>query len=120
MNLNKQHHQFQKGDILKMDVASRSHVKDPYYVEVLYSNTTAERGEITLIVGIPGYNYFAMPVAEWAFEYHLPRMTKVGTTLTHRELLYNQDSLKDHNKVQDDPDRWYANFNLEKVLERGW
>lgn len=82
--------EFKKGDIIKMAVASRSHVIAPYYVLILEYNANAKDGEIKMITEIPGKHSLQMVVgSNW--EYHYPRMTKVGTLQTHAHLLLNQD-----------------------------
>ena len=83
---------FREGQILKMAVASRSHVRHPYYVLVTYYNENAIIGEIKMTTTIPGEHSLNMIVgSNW--EYHRPRMTIMGTNATHGYLLKNQLSL---------------------------
>ena len=78
---------FNKGDILKVEVGSRSHVIEPYYVLV-------EEGGgdgfsfITSIPGVMKRSWCNAKAPE--YEYHKNRCLKVGTTETHGHLLYNQ------------------------------
>lgn len=83
---------FAAGQILKMDVASRSHVSQPYYVEVLEYNPYAKDGEVKMVTNIPGKHSCKMIVgSNW--EYHLPRMTVVGMKEKYGHLLNNQKFL---------------------------
>jgi len=80
---------YYSGDIIKMDVASRSHVTEPYYVFCEEYNPHAKEGEVKMVTSIPGRYKIKMYVgSNW--EYHSPRMTKIGTIFSHGYLLENQ------------------------------
>lgn len=81
--------EFAVGMILKMNVASRSHVSEPYYVEVIYYTTLSIHGKVKMITSIPGEHKLEMTVgSNW--EYHYPRMEIIGHKSTYGHLLYNQ------------------------------
>lgn len=81
---------FYEGCIIKMDVASRSHVFKPYYVECIYFNPNAKDGETIMETYIPGNHRLRMVVgSNW--EYHKPRMTVIGNKIDFGHLLLNQD-----------------------------
>lgn len=83
---------FKEGQVIKMAVASRTHVIKPYYVEVLFYNEYAKEGEIKMTTNIPGEHECNMKVGN-NWEYHYPRMTIMGTKETHGHLLNNQTLL---------------------------
>ncbi len=71
------------GMVVKMNVASRSHEKKPYYVEILYVDndiirTSIPKGHSLDIVR--GHNWY----------YHVPRMEIIGDKKDFGRLLYNQ------------------------------
>lgn len=81
---------FRTGIILKVYPASRSHVKNPYYVEILYFNQYAKVGEIIMTTNIPGEHKLDMIVgSNW--EYHYPRLEIIGYKTEFEYLLYNQE-----------------------------
>lgn len=86
--------QFKEGLILKMDVAFASHVKEPYYVEVIYFNPEAKaKGDKLMTTNIPGQHSLDMFIGR-NWEYHYPRMTIVGEKKKFEHLLYNQKLMK--------------------------
>jgi|JI10StandDraft_1071094.scaffolds.fasta_scaffold05061_16 hypothetical protein len=80
---------FYRGAIIKMDVAERSHVTEPYYVECLFYNPNARHGEVIMITGIPGHHETEMTVGN-SWDYHKPRMTVIGNKSDHGHLILNQ------------------------------
>lgn len=81
--------EFKIGQVLKMSVANRSHVTQPYYVEVVEYYPNAEQGEVKMVTHIPGEHSCRMVVgSNW--EYHQPRMTIVGDKKRFGYLLINQ------------------------------
>jgi hypothetical protein len=74
---------FKKGEVYRMAVASRSHVKKPYYVII---NDTG-RGFIETY--IPGQHSLKIQHGvNW--DYHIRRMTFVGSDHLSRALALNQ------------------------------
>lgn len=80
---------FEVGDIYKMTVASRSHVKEPYFVEII------EVGEGYIVTNIPGHHSLKISksntggtVNNW--DYHIPRMIYVGKKADYDHLIKNQ------------------------------
>lgn len=80
---------FEVGQILKMKPGPSSHVRSPYYVEILFYNPDAKQGEIIMTTNIPGLHKLDIKVgAMW--DYHLPRMTIIGAKEKFGRLLINQ------------------------------
>ena len=83
---------FKKGDVLKiMPVEGYSHVKQPYYVQVI------EAGEYSMTTHIPGTNNthirtFDFSRPEWE-HYHKKRITNMGQMVDPERVLARQ-SLK--------------------------
>ena len=74
---------FKPGQIYKMNVAARSHVKNPYFVEILKVK------ENFIITNIPGHHSLKIEKGcNW--DYHIPRMQYVGEKETHGHLILNQ------------------------------
>lgn len=78
---------FKKGDVYKMKVASRSHVKKPYYVIIEVVNDDA------IVTTIPGFHSLCIQLNSPEWEYHIPRMKLVGNSEEDKKLLYNQKHL---------------------------
>lgn len=77
---------FKVGGIYRMHPANRSHVRTPYYVEVI------EIGNDFIITNIPGkHSLRIVKGSNW--DYHIPRMEFIGTQETHGHLLLNQENL---------------------------
>lgn len=76
---------FKVGEIYKMKVASRSHVKKPYYVQII------EVGDDFIKTNIPNKHSLKICKGNGNWEYQTERMEKVGTIKTHLNLLFNQD-----------------------------
>jgi len=70
------------GCIVKM--APGYHTKKPYYVEIL----RASKDEV--ITNIPGHHKLSITRNGGAWEYHLKRMTYIGSKVDHGKLLSNQ------------------------------
>jgi hypothetical protein len=81
---------YRKGLIVRMNVASRSHVKRPYFVRIdFYNENATNAGETKMITSIPNEHSCKMTVnSNW--EYHEPRMEIVGDEKEFGHLLYNQ------------------------------
>lgn len=80
---------FKVGNILKMNPTSRSHVKTPYYVEVVYYDENAIKGQTKMITSIPGHHRCDMIVGN-NWEYHLQRMSIMGDKSIFGKLIENQ------------------------------
>lgn len=77
------------GRIIKMEVASRSHVVNPYYAEIIYYNPHAKDGEVKMKTRIPYQHSLDWTVgSNW--EYHLPRVSKVYQEGKMTNKLFNQ------------------------------
>lgn len=77
---------FKVGEIYKMSVASRSHVKSPYYVEI------TEVGNDYIKTNIPGNHSTKIKIGE-NWDYHILRMRFVGSDSLSKKLIYNQKNL---------------------------
>lgn len=94
---------FNAGDILKMGVGSRSHMKQPYYVLVVsYNKDAKENGEILMTTKIPNAGTMSVILGNNE-QYQLPRMTKVGTYNTHKHLLENQPLILNGKPFHENP-----------------
>ncbi len=81
---------FKKGQVIKMDVAERSHVTTPYYVEIIYFDEKASKeGDLIMITSIPGQHECKMILGN-NWDYHQKRMTIIGDKSKYGFLLYNQ------------------------------
>ena len=78
---------FKVGDVYKMSVASRSHVKSPYYV-IIKSVT-----EDYIETDIPGEHSLIIKFGAPEWSYHIPRMTRIGNDQKSRALLKGQKNL---------------------------
>jgi hypothetical protein len=78
---------FENGDILKVKVASHSHVIEPYYV--LVENGGGDGFSFTTSIPNVMKRLWCNSKAP-EYEYHKDRCSKVGTMETHGYLLYNQ------------------------------
>ncbi len=78
---------FMIGSIYKMQVASRSHVKNPYYV--IISNVGVDFIE----TDIPNHHSLKInyPSPEW--EYHIPRMILMSNSYENMQLIHKQKIL---------------------------
>lgn len=78
---------FQAGQIFKMNVAARSHVNHPYYVEII------EVGENYIVTNIPGEHSLKITKEgtnpNWS--YHIPRMVYVGDKKDYGHLIRGQE-----------------------------
>lgn len=77
--------QFRKGQIYKMNPASRSHVDKPYYIEIL------KTGFNFIITNIPEYHSLKIEYPSFKWDYHIPRMEYIGDDSEARKLIYNQN-----------------------------
>lgn len=68
-----------------MSVGSRSHVKVPYFVEIV------DVGDDYITTSIPGKHELKIDKGNW--DYQTSRMTYVGTKEQYGQLLYNQEGL---------------------------
>lgn len=75
------------GGIYKMKVGSRSHVKVPYYVEVV------DIGGDYITTNIPKHHSLTISRKNGNWEYQTERMQYVGNSDKHRALLFNQENL---------------------------
>jgi hypothetical protein len=75
---------FEVGQVWKMNVANRSHVKHPYFVEII---SVDDNG---MTIGIPGEHTTEIKNNSPECDYHIPRMECVGTKETYGHLLLNQ------------------------------
>ena len=82
MNLIDQIKDFKEGQIYKMKVASRSHVIEPYYVEII------EVGKDFITTNIPDAHSLKIDEKNW--DYHIPRMEFIGDKKEFGHLIYNQ------------------------------
>ncbi len=78
---------FKVGQIYLMAVGPRSHVKSPYYVEII------EVGKDYIVTNIPGEHALEIEKNN-NWDYHIPRMEYVGTKSTHGHLLLDQKGLE--------------------------
>jgi hypothetical protein len=78
---------FKTSQVYRMNVASRSHVKSPYYVCIKLV------GKDFIETYIPGEHSLRInyPSEEW--NYHIPRMEFIGDNEESRNLLFNQGNL---------------------------
>ena len=92
-NLFKNHFspQFKIGQIYKMNVASRSHTKHPYYVEIV------DVGKDYIETSIPGYHSLKI-ARDSNWDYHIPRMQYIGNNHDATQLIYNQKGLITYKK----------------------
>lgn len=74
---------FKIGEVYKMKVGSHSHVKHPYFVEII------DVDEKSITTNIPGEHSLNIELGK-NWEYHIPRMEFVGTISSHPHLLLNQ------------------------------
>lgn len=81
----KKPHDFKKGEVYKMNVASRSHVKSPYYVII------KKVGKDFIVTDIPGHHSLIINEDNW--DYHIPRMKLIGSNPFNKLLIYNQKNL---------------------------
>lgn len=78
---------FKVGQVYKMTVASRSHVKKPYYVQIVMV------GEDFIKTSIPGeHSLIISKDNNW--DYHIPRMRYVGNL--RRDLALTEDQTLTH------------------------
>lgn len=75
---------FSVGMVIKMEPGY--HTKNPYYVEVIEADLFKNR----IVTSIPGEHELEISEANGNWEYHIKRMSAVGTTRTHSHLLHNQ------------------------------
>lgn len=74
---------FKVGQIYKMAVAHASHVKSPYYVEII------EVGPDYIVTNIPGEHSLKIQEGQ-NWDYHIPRMTLMGMKGKFEHLIINQ------------------------------
>lgn len=81
---NKTPKDFKCGQVYKMDVADRSHISKPYYVQIIEVEDSYIKTWIPnkhdLVISYPG--------EQW--DYHVPRMTLIGSGKEDQELVYGQ------------------------------
>jgi len=82
----KKPHNFKKGEIYKMAVASRSYVKTPYFVII------NDVGKNFIETCIPEHHSLKIDYPSGTWDYQIPRMTLV-TKEEDKKLLYNQSNL---------------------------
>lgn len=91
---------FKVGQVYKINVASRSHVTQPYYVEILEVNNSfidKINSSYYIVTGIPsGHTLKITPDNNW--DYHIPRMTYMGTKEQCKYLINNQNVIDFKNK----------------------
>lgn len=84
---------FAAGMVVKMNVGSRSHVTQPYYVLITFYDEKANmKGQLKMITTIPEQHSCRMIIGE-NWEYHLERMELMGDMASFGHLLYNQKNL---------------------------
>ncbi len=81
---------FSCGEIYKMNVASRSHVCAPYYVEII------EIGKDFIVTNIPSQHSLKISKQDGNWDYRIPRMEYVSKKNTHGHLLLNQNIKHTH------------------------
>ncbi len=72
---------FKKGEVYRMAVASRSHVKKPYYVLI------KDVGDDYIETYIPNRNSNKINFHSAEWDYHIPRMTLINAD---KSIVYNQ------------------------------
>lgn len=78
--------EFKEGQIYKMNVSTRSHVKAPYYVEIIETTSNF------IVTNIP--NMHSLKIEKGInWDYHIPRMEYIGEKETHGHLILNQKNL---------------------------
>ena len=84
---------FKVGEIYKMKVALRSHVKSPYYVYI------KSVGQDYIETSIPYYHSLKISfLNKDMWNYHIPRMLKTSHVDTiYKRLIYNQKNLVNEN-----------------------
>ncbi len=80
---------FRAGDVYKMHVALRSHVKSLYFVVI------KEVGPTYIVTSIPGHHCLVIKKNTPSWEYHIPRLQYLGPEKNslYGHLLYNQKNL---------------------------
>ncbi len=78
---------FHIGEIYKMNVASRSHVKKPYYVVII------NIGNDFIKTYIPERHALEIRYPSFEWNYHINRMQLIGTFENDWKLLYDQKIL---------------------------
>lgn len=78
---------FKVGDVYKMSVASRSHVKSPYYVII------KQVTEDFIETDIPGEHSLRIRFGSPEWSYHIPRMTRIGNDAKSVKLIKGQKNL---------------------------
>ena len=80
---------FKEGEIWQFGVASRSHVKKPYYVII------KSVGNDFIETSVPGRHSLKIALGSPEWKYHIPRMKFVSDYSEDKSvLLYNQQSLE--------------------------
>lgn len=74
--------QIEVGQVLKFEPAKYSHVKQPYFVEVIDKDTDS------FTTSIPGEH--SLKIDEFNRCYHMPRISVVGSKTEFEHLLSNQ------------------------------
>jgi hypothetical protein len=78
---------FKVGEVYKMSVAKGSHVKHPYYVEII------EVAKTYIVTNIPGYHSLKINYPSYEWDYQTLRMEYVGFGFLAESLLHNQENL---------------------------
>ena len=78
---------FKVGEVYKMDVARRSHVKHPYYVIIDAVD------DYFIVTKIPEKDCLQIKYSSPEWDYHIPRMTLIGSDSNAKKLIHNQPNL---------------------------